>query len=64
MKLFKNFNKFYSSIALIDTNNNQVSYRNIQDSANNLKNKLKKNSLVLIAGFGVGYSMGATIIKC
>jgi 3-oxoacyl-[acyl-carrier-protein] synthase III len=29
-----------------------------------MKKKLKKNSLVLIAGFGVGYSMGATIIKC
>ena len=29
-----------------------------------MKKKLKKNSLVLIAGFGVGYSMGSTIIKC
>ena len=48
MLLFKNFNKFNNSTALIDTNRNIIKYKDIITEAKNLKNKLKKRDLILI----------------
>ncbi len=48
MELFKNFKKFSSSIALVDTNKIKVTYKDIQINANILKKKLKEKSLILI----------------
>ena len=48
MKLFEDLNKFNNSIALIDTNKNKIKYKDIQNRAKILKNKLKKKDLILI----------------
>ena len=48
MELFKNLEKFSSSIALIDTNKIKVTYKDILINANILKKKLKEKSLILI----------------
>ena len=48
MLLFKNFNKFNNSTALIDTNRNIIKYKDIITEAKNLKNKLKRRDLILI----------------
>ena len=49
MGLFKNFNKFNNSIAIIDYyNNNKISYNNIVKQSGILKKKLNNKNLILI----------------
>ena len=48
MELFKNFEKFSNSIALIDTNKTKITYKDIQTNTNILKKKIKKKNLILI----------------